>query len=297
MNMKKMIPLTFAALSVAGALSACSDSTVSGADVQDNSMAQRSSSSVDPGSSSSSVISNDVLSQVVARLKEQKSNVPITVINSTAEYVVDTIDALGTFNRYRDVVIDKDELKFEMSDSLLMSIVAMRDEKSVMYGPFMFLDNGDSKQLLCMSSVNVPKREHGDMVLYGEHENLELRVAPVWDGMQKMPDKYRISRRISVYDSSVVELFKSDCVTDNGSYSKVLASTKTYEDELGNVTVYNDSAYSCTIEYAKTENGNVYKDAYWQKYVSIIFNRCVGPLDSYASNIFDKSEDSNESEQ
>ena len=32
MNFKKIIPLTFAALSVAGALSACSDSTVVGAD-------------------------------------------------------------------------------------------------------------------------------------------------------------------------------------------------------------------------------------------------------------------------
>ena len=53
MNFKKIVPLSFAALSVAGALSACSDSAVVGADVQDNSVALSSSSVINPGSSNS----------------------------------------------------------------------------------------------------------------------------------------------------------------------------------------------------------------------------------------------------
>ena len=53
MNFKKIIPLSLATLSVMGAFTACSDNKVVGADEQTNTMAELSSSSIEPGSSSS----------------------------------------------------------------------------------------------------------------------------------------------------------------------------------------------------------------------------------------------------
>ena len=311
MNMKKIIPLSFAALSVAGAISACSDSTVSGVDVQDNSMAQRSSSSVAPGSSSSSGIPNDALSQIVARLKELKSNVPIIVSKGymswttpsgsvdSSRIVVDSVDAFGTFNRYRDFIVDKGELKpqeFDL-DSMILSFVAMRDEKSVVHGPYFFFDTGCSRQFICESLVNLQKREQGQTSWYDKAEEYAFSLAPSWGGSEIVPGKYELSRLLTIYDSSVVDLFKRDCAADNGSFSKSSSGGIIYKDELGNVTEYIDSIYVCKKEITMAENADVYKDPYWQKYVSIIFDRCVGPLDSLTYDPFGKPEDSNESEQ
>lgn len=53
MEIKKIIPLSLAAMSVMGALTACSDDKVVGADEHENTMALNSSSSVQPESSSS----------------------------------------------------------------------------------------------------------------------------------------------------------------------------------------------------------------------------------------------------
>ena len=70
MNFKKIIPFTFAALSVAGALSACSDNKVVGADEQSNSVAVH-------------LEEKEIASKAAALLKENsKPNVATTVIAS-----------------------------------------------------------------------------------------------------------------------------------------------------------------------------------------------------------------------
>ena len=56
MNFKKFIPLSLATMSMMGAFTACSDNKVVGADEQTNTMAELSSSSVEPGSSNSLIV-------------------------------------------------------------------------------------------------------------------------------------------------------------------------------------------------------------------------------------------------
>lgn len=282
MNIKKIIPLSLAALSIAGALNACSDSTVVGADVQDNSMAQRSSSSVEPGSSSLSVkpesssssdngISIDEPSKMVlARLAQYESNAPVSVVNYGTGAIEESINVQESFNSFVDSVLSQNVYKKRNPSSALQQRKSfagvMRDANHVLHGPVDFTGFDDMKKIYCLLDRS---EQYGP---YSQYEYFEMRV-------YLYTNEFRATKSLKVYDSTLVEQFKEDCATENGSYAVVPSSTITVTDDDGVETTYKNYAVQCQLTVPSTDS--LYIDSYWwNKYASVIIDGCAAPYDS-----------------
>ena len=109
MNIKKIIPFTFAALSVAGALSACSDNKVVGADEHTNTMAELSSSSVEPGSSNS-LHEHGVQWSARTILRSVSQGTAATVFHMMGSSIVevDSVTAHESYDRTVQSILDYD---------------------------------------------------------------------------------------------------------------------------------------------------------------------------------------------
>lgn len=270
MNIKKIIPFTFAALSVAGALSACSDNKVVGADEHTNTMAELSSSSVEPGSSNSS-ISIKIIEERIKAIS--KPNLAAAVIVSNEKVIEDTINAYETFEKVIQSIIDDDSYKVTIADSAEWkkfegadgSIVywnwrtedvnAMVDENGVVHGPLWHSvevspsEGSVSKVIQCTSSIS-------------------------WyscSGYSTQADDIRHWMRLESTDSVVLEQFRQDCTSENGAI---------YEG-AGHGT-YGELAFSCPVIdcYVYKSPGDttlVDRDPYWKKYATHIIEGCVSP--------------------
>ena len=274
MNMKKIIPLSFAAMSVMGAFTACSDNKVVGADEQANTMAELSSSSVESGSSSSSIepgSNTDI--DIAARLKAiYRPNLAAAVIVSNEKVIEDTINAHETFEKAIQSIIDDDSYKATIADTAewkkfedfdgktsyykMDDVNAMVDENGIVHGPL-----------------------HRYVHAYPPEGRAHKYIGCSSSGSLVSPSNYQMSasdeERWSVFestDSVALEQFRQDCAAENGVMQEGVGAGK-----------YGDIAFSftgigCSIFKSPGDTTRVDRDPYWKKYATIIVEKCVAPL-------------------
>ena len=281
MNFKKIIPLTFTALCVAGALSACSDSTVVGADSQDNSVAETT-ITVEP------VLSSDVQRVVVARLKEvAKPNIPTSAIlahDSTLQLsVIKTFDGDSIYNNEKNRMINMNYLDTTITENKGWTYYSMQDENGVLHGPI----------AMAQFVVNAPDAGVLDYI-----NNIACLNENKWlidgDGVHKSSDSYEFShittveksysspsqsqekriqsRSLQTRDSLMLAQFIEDCVALDGKIGREDASYM-----IGGVKAGVNPKLNCILEKED------YNDSYWEKYASFIVNSCRSDIESSPS--------------
>ena len=270
MNIKKIIPLSFAALCVAGALCACSKDDVSGADVQDNSLAQNSSSSVTPGSSDS-FDKNDFL----AKFGNHKSGVPVINITSykdslehfkrvdgsidsvytmvIADSFVDSINARETYNNIVDSILENAFVPIDEAASHSYREVFFLGEDSM--GLQIMLFDGS---VYCGFGRTHP--ENDDMLVTEFYSH----------GVEKTGDSLFVVRKMLSFDTSIVEQFKDECIAEGGSFGvNMVVIYPIHGEPLEQWPI----GHKCSLRASLTDS--VYKDPYWEKYISKVLDRCI----------------------
>ena len=264
MNMKKIIPLTFSALSVAGALSACSDSAVVGADVQGNSVAETT-TVIEP------VLGTDAQRVLVAKLKEvAKPNAPTTAIlahDSTLQLtVVKTFDGDSVYNNEKNRILSMNYLDTTITENNGWTYYSMQDENGVLHGPIAF-----AKTVLGFPNSEVIGYVNNVACL---NENKWVKVG---DDVYKYSDYYEFSSgfgsvgmRIKTRDSLMRAQFIEDCNAEDGTIRE--------QENLYSVSglIYKDLLLDCNL------NRNGIQDPYWEKYASFIVNDCRSDVVSNA---------------
>lgn len=290
MNMKKILPLSFAALSVAGALSACSDTAVTGADVQDNSMAQRSSSSVVPGSSSSIGELDFIPKETLALLKGVSKGVAVTIRflpGESGAYEKDTVNASEYFDNVVKTILDADSVRLMGADSVYENImnmpsdenrstalkeyrlnfqtnneieIVMKDAEGLAHGPI-----GSYYGI-----VGLPEKARG-VVCLRQSEDI-VQNGGAWDFRYEIylndsDSGVVLEKHLVLSDSAAGEQFKQDCALENGS----LDMKNRTEYIFGNTYL----ELSCSIPLASAEGILTYKDPYWKKYGTRVIESCT----------------------
>lgn len=294
MNFKKIVPLTFAALSVAGALSACSDSAVVGADSQDNSVAIGSSSSVTPGSSGSLSASglNFLSKETVAAFRNVSEGTALTYSHIAGEtgFQTDSVTAHETFDRGVQSILDFDATVRNVDQTCIRpenykmnytTDVSMKDEDGLVYGDISFSQGSRSHecfiehhlQVICGienalsdDGTIVQVLGYGDYLknYVGREENLTFygNMYEVYFQSEKHPlyaDSVAI-KYMQTADSTIRDEFRKDCALENG--------------ELHDLAI-NFPGIVCLIK-AERKNGIwTYKDPYWKKYAKFMIDGCV----------------------
>ena len=270
MNIKKIILLSLAAMSVMGAFTACSDNKVVGADEQSNTVAERSSSSVESGSSNSSISIKIIEDRIKAI---SKPNLAAAVIVSNEKVIEDTINAHETFEKVIQSIIDDDSYKVTIADSAEWTkfegadgsigywnwrteeVNAMVDENGVVHGPLwhrveVYPSEGSvSKVIQCTSSNS-------------------------WyscSGYGTQADDIRHWMRLESTDSVVLEQFRQDCTSENGAIYEG-ASHGTYGE-----LAFSCPVIDCYVYKSPGDTTLVDRDPYWKKYASHIVDGCVSP--------------------
>jgi len=295
MNIKKIIPLSLAAMSVVGAFTACSDNKVVGADEQPNTLAQGSSSSVIPGSSSSHNGLKKETVEFLSRIKKHNPSIPVAFVSNGSSVVEDSVNARATFNAYVDSILSKNSYKID-GESLNESDVVyefssggLYNENGKVYGPVFLHHVFSLKRVDCgYSGELVFSLEDGIHKIYAASEIYETHI-----------DTYSMTleRNFLVYDSSLVLQFKEDCVADNGLFAHKPYRTMSISEDDSVLYEHRDSIYTCQTSISSAGDAAIYTDTFWKKYVSLIFDRCVVDLDSLDYDYFGKAEDLDESEE
>ena len=280
MNIKKIIPLSLATLSVMGAFTACSDNKVVGADEQSNTMAQ----GTKPGSSNSL--------KGIPYLKEESAIVALVgVSRGTAVtyshvagetgYQTDSVTAHESFDRAVQSILNIDPTvrlvdvnpddpgDFEKNHT---TYVAMKDEDGLIHGDISFRDSyksavGLGKDVSCgityvggksvqMSFEDYRKTYYDNSHYFGFSSRYEVYFREKDHPMRKA---LTVIKYLESTDSTVREEFKKDCTLENG--------------EL----VQNDGfRMTCWATNAELKDGiETYTDPYWKKYATYIIERCV----------------------
>ena len=292
MNMKKIIPLTFATLSVAGALSACSDNKVVGADEQQNTVAQGSSSSVVPESSSSISELDFIPKETLALLKSVRKGVAVTIRFLPGEsglYEKDTVKASETFDNVVKSILDADSVRLMGADSVYENImnmppdqnrstalkeyrlnfqtnneidIVMKDKEGLVHGPI-----GSYYGI-----VGYPEKARG-VVCLRQPEDI-IQNGGAWDFRYELylnnsdsTSGIVLEKHLVLSDSATGEQFKQDCALENGS----VGMENRTEYIFGNTYL----KLSCNIPLATTEGIPTYKDPYWKKYGARVIESCT----------------------
>ena len=276
MNMKKIIPLTFATLSVAGALSACSDNKVVGADEHESTVALSSSSGVEPGSSGSNIYYDRLMT-----ISRPNLAAAIMVYNDK-DFVDDTINAHETFENaiqsiYGNDVVSYDSTKGFMSDvwaGTERTVVAMKDEKSRFYGPIDFESSKNARKIDCWHESKELASKGG-----GSQSDVYYVLVEVDENGQIYAKK-----RLLVPDTTVKAEFEQECALENGVFEENMTgfcsvSGGIIDDERLDPVVVPCKRFPewyCS-RIPITSSDRIYKDPYWKKYASHIVDGCVSP--------------------
>ena len=258
MNYRKIIPFTFAALSVACAFTACSDNKVVGADEQPNTMAETI-ISIDP------VFSTDAQRVLAARIKEvAKPNAPTSAIlahDSTMRLsIIKTFDGDSVYNNEKNRIINMNSLDTTITENKGWSYYSMQDENGVLHGPIAMAQSGpgfnpDAGYSNNVACVNENKRLRvGDEV----HNSSEYYDFGVGFGNVQMI--------LQTNDSLLIAQFIEDCNAENGT----IQENESVYSAFGDIFV--DSMLYCVMQ----RDG--LNDPYWEKYASYIINNCKSDI-------------------
>ena len=300
MNNKKIIPFSFAALSVAGALSACSDTAVVGADVQDNSVALSSSSVIEPGSSSSLNRLYFLREEgAVAALTSVSRGTAVTYshIAGEAGYQTDSVTAHESFDRAVQSILNIDPtvrlVDVNPNDPTVLyatiypddpedfeknhtTYVAMKDEDGSIHGDISFRDSykaavGLGKDVSCgITYVDIEGNyvqmsfEDYRKIYYDNSHYLGFATRYEVYFREKahlMREDLTVIKYFESADSTVREEFRKDCTLENG---------KIVDNDATRMT--------CMAKKAELKDGvETYTDPYWKKYATYIIESCVTP--------------------
>lgn len=313
MNFKKIIPLGVAALSVAAALSACSDDKVSGADIQDNSMAQGSSSSVVPGSSNTVDIevwaknaalalvrANSGSAKAVSRLAGEPLPGGID-INYRYDFPIDSVNAHETFNNAVQSIYDAGGVVFPLHEDSVaqnfpnckianftkLSEEAKRNLPQEDYEACVAVDEYILNHVLNNETFVVMKDEegllHGPIVSETQYAGFPQSLRNVFcldnEGLfgyyvGHVTEDSNHHKYLRTIDSVMVEEFKKDCATENGEF------TDWHEESLYHVY--------CGFQYTLTPDSILtYSDPYWEKYAKHVVEGCVHTENDYYGGYLD----------
>ena len=296
MNIKKIIPLSLATMSMMGAFTACSDNKVVGADEQTNTMAELSSSSVESGSSNSRIVLSYLRNEgAVAALTSVSRGTAVTYshIAGEAGYQTDSVTAHESFDRAVQSILNIDPtvrlVDVNPNDPTVLfatiypddpedfeknhtTYVAMKDEDGLIHGDISFRDSyksavGLGKDVSCgityvgensvqMSFEDYRKTYYDNSHYLGFSSRYEVYFREKDHPMCKA---LTVIKYLESTDSTVREEFKKDCTLENG--------------EL----VQNDGfRMTCWATNAELKDGiETYTDPYWKKYATYIIERCV----------------------
>ena len=280
MNIKKIIPISLVAMSVMGSFTACSDNKVVGADEQTNTMAELSSSSIEPGSSNSMNITDQL--KAVSR-----PNIAAAVFISDDDVFVDTINARENFENVVRAIIDDDSVRLTMGDSvgwhtfaemhtLTNLLSALQDENGVIHGP---IEYGRS---FYMPSYDSTRYSFGKHVACNLPKKLDTRIGQIIDNPYDQyhfgVNQYDVGMNIYTRDSVVLEQFKQDCAAENGTLQDYIGKS-TYLADTQDELVVESTRWACSIPKTQRTGDNLYKDPYWEKYASFIIENCKSESD------------------
>jgi hypothetical protein len=292
MNYKKIIPLTFAALSVAGAFSACSDHKISGADEQVNTMAQNP--------------NNDVYipEAILTQLRSVSLGTAITVgrLAGENESFEDTVNAHETYDNIiqsifnNDVVREADSIDHSfdclvennVNDECLhnyiayvteqekkyQTMVVMKNEEGLIHGPIYFDGYKSHHKVYCEKQMKDLAQKGGGAQSEFYHVGIQITD----DG------KSNVYKELLVSDTSVREQFKQECTLENGVYEESFsgyASSGYSGDSLDYVVPLTYfPIWSCRqIPVTPSDGVAIYKDSYWEKYVKLVVENCTTQQD------------------
>lgn len=267
MNYKKIIPLTFAALSVAGALSACSDSAVVGADVQDNSVALSSSSVINPGSSNSRQ-GGGFEGIALAAIRGVSRGTAATFFHMAGDNFnqIDSVTAHETYDRTVQSILDYDVtvdvhaeyvIKYDTIAGMAFNSAinaVMRDEDGVVHAAIMYVDNAPWGY-----SVNCSGKEQGSWERFYELGGSD------WFG-----DTSVVVKALRSSDSSLLEQFRQDCALENG---RLYETTDFIYPEAHCMVPLN------LVEGVIVDVPETYKDPNWKKYATGVLEGCEATYD------------------
>ena len=271
MNIKKIIPLSLATLSVMGAFTACSDNKVVGADEQSNTVA-------------GFVLSSDVQRVMQARLKEvAKPNTPTTALlahDSTLQLsVIKTFDGDSIYNNEKNRMINTNYIDTTITETKGWKYYSMQDENGVLHGPIAMAQVilgfgradlvGHVNNVACVNE-NKWLRD-GDVVhRTSDSYHFERETSQVSYGSQFQSPKKTIQvRKLQTRDSLMLVQFIEDCDALDGKLGKEDA---TYL--WGGVEAGVNPKLTCVLE------NDDYYDPYWEKYASFIVNNCRSDIES-----------------
>ena len=290
MNAKKIIPASLLALGLVGNFAACSDDGVAGADEHGNTLAQGSSSSVVPGSSSSIGELNFIPKETLALLKGVRKGVAVTIRflpGESGSYEKDTVKAGETFDNVVKLILDADSVRLMGADSVYENImnmpsdenrstalkeyrlnfqtnnetnIVMKDAEGLVHGPI-----GSYYGI-----VGFPEKARG-VVCLRQSEDI-VQNGGAWDFRYEIylndsDSGVVLEKHLVLSDSAAGEQFKQDCALENGS----LDMKNRTEYIFGNTYL----ELSCSIPLASAEGILTYKDPYWKKYGTRVIESCT----------------------
>ena len=290
MNAKKIIPASLLALGLVGNFAACSDDGVAGADEHGNTLAQGSSSSVVPGSSSSIGELNFIPKETLALLKGVSKGVAVTIRflpGESGSYEKDTVKAGETFDNVVKLILDADSVRLMGADSVYENImnmpsdenrstalkeyrlnfqtnnetnIVMKDAEGLVHGPI-----GSYYGI-----VGFPEKARG-VVCLRQSEDI-VQNGGAWDFRYEIylndsDSGVVLEKHLVLSDSAAGEQFKQDCALENGS----LDMKNRTEYIFGNTYL----ELSCSIPLASAEGILTYKDPYWKKYGTRVIESCT----------------------
>lgn len=275
MNIKKIIPFSLATMSVMGALTACSDNKVVGADEQPNTVAEGT-------TVAGYVLSSDVQRVMLARLNEvSKPNVATSAIlahDSTLQLtVVKTFDGDSIYNNEKNRMIDMNYLDTTITENKGWTYYSMQDENSVLHGPIAIAQTvlgfpnsdviGYVNNVACVNENKWLDEEHRSSDSYQfERETFQAKS---YGSQFQSPEKTIQMRKLQTRDSLMMAQFIEDCVALDGKLGKEDASFF-----MGGVECGVNPILTCTLEK------DDYYDPYWEKYASFIVNSCRSDIES-----------------
>ncbi|SIO43580.1 hypothetical protein [Fibrobacter sp. UWB11] len=289
MNNKKIIPLTFATLSVAGALSACSDTAVVGADVQGNSVALSSSSVTEPGSSNSLngiPYLNEEGALAALRSVGKGTAVTFSHVAGESSYQTDSVTAHESFDRAVQTILDVDPTVHLIDEELVgydawygihkmnrTTYVVMKDEEGLVHGDIRFSKGSMvflEREIDVGCGIPYVEKKDGSIVQmsfedcinsddcdfsggFGTHYEVFFN-----DKSHPFHKELTAIKYLVTIDSTIKAEFEKDCALENG----VLESN-------------DDIQQACLVKAELKDGVETYTDPYWKKYATYMIESCI----------------------
>jgi hypothetical protein len=250
MNIKKIIPLSLAAMSMMGAFTACSDNKVVGADEQTNTMAELSSSS-EQSSSSLFLDSKSMASLVMAKVMEHADEMSIFSIHMapTGEIIFeDSVNANASFENRISSIINNDQVEwkhYQLGEDAVDEesyAIALKKANKV-YGPLYYGKMKGSAGFSCPQNEARPSyslRFTDAAVIKELRQNTSFLSFLKGDTAVPIP-------------SLSLEQFERDCEAENGRFwyeeYGIHETRGTYDDGKALWGDYTDARAFCSIYY------------------------------------------------